>query len=298
MNVLLRWILLNSRYLLIIVLLVSGFCMYWFAVTPLHSSIPPDSIYLAVGPSLKEGEFIRMYQFRFEARITSNTINIDGTVEFYTQSRAHFFDFYLPFVVTNSTAESRTMSIRTEIYRDAVDERCSLVHVNMNSDEGLHLFNVTISVKELVAMSGIGEDRIILTFGYPGMKSARFQSLENFFERATIDISGLIPLTVTIIVDEHHFFTSDTYPPPNVEYLTTNTRIATWLIDFAGPLSNYYRSIDCTTRREDYFQARQFLLFFSGVIVSLGASALVILRGSPYLWYRRIRRKLLQIIGL
>jgi hypothetical protein len=293
---LVRWILLNWRHLLIIVLLVSGFCMYWFAVTPLHSSIPPDSIYLAVGPPLKEGELIGMDQFRFEARITSNTINIDGTVEFFTQSRAHFFDFYLPFVVTNSTAESRTMSIRTEIYRDAVDERCSLVHVNMTSDEGLHMFNVTISVKELVAMSSIGEDRIILTFGYPGM-SARFRSLDRFFEQATTDISDLIPITVTIIVDEPYFFTSNTYPPPEVEYLTSDERIATWLLEFSGPLGNYYRSIDCTTRREDYFQARQFLLFFSGVIVSLGASALVILRGSPYLWYRRIRRMVLKIIG-
>jgi len=76
-----------------------------------------------------------------------------------------------------------------------------------------------------------------------------------------------------------------TYPPPAVLYLTAQHRIATWLVDFSGPLSNYYRSIDCTVTHVSESQTRQLLVFLSGILVGSGVSIFCAWMG--WAWLRK-----------
>jgi hypothetical protein len=225
-------------------------------------------------------------------------------VDFFTSSRIHYFDFYLPFVVREVHNESSTMRLGTTVHNDTVDGTCSLVHANVYAEPGLHNFRFDIRVQELAAVKSFGEDRIILTFGYPAT-SERFRSLEHYIPEGSVGISDLTPFAVTIAVDERHFFSSNTYPPPDVEFLTSPSRIATWLIQFSGPLSNYYRSVDCTVTMPLYLQMRPFLILISGALMSLGFTILVrtyvpeanrSFSMSLWYWRMRTRHKILQAI--
>ena len=287
-----------------LLLLLLSPAVYLIATTPFHENIPPDPIYLSVGARLKENDVIQIQQFRFWVDLANDTIEIDGSVGFFTASRIRYFDFYLPFVVHEVYNESSTMRFDTTIYRDTVDGTCSLVHADIYAEAALHNFRFRIYVQELTAVKSFGEDRIILTFGYPSM-SERFRSLEHHIPEGSVGISDLTPLTVTIVVGEQYFFSSNTYPPPDVEYLTSPSRIATWLIQFSGPLSGYYRSVDCTVTMPLYLQLRPFLILISGALMSLGFTILVrtyvpeaARSFSTSLWYLRMRtrHKILQAI--
>jgi hypothetical protein len=235
--------------------------------------IPQDPIYLTVGPILREDDRVKITQFRFIANISRGTIEISGEAEFSIQSQHQYFEFYLPFRVQNVLNYSPDMRIRPpDIHRDTVGGECSLVHLStIQRYLGSRAFDFVLYVEGLIAARQLGEERIILTFGYPS-DSARYESLESYVGEGSRDISQLIPLTVSIVVDERSFFSSETYPPPEVQYLTAEHRIATWLVDFSGPLSNYYRSIDCTVTHMNESQTRQFFVFLSGMLVGSGVS--------------------------
>jgi hypothetical protein len=155
----------------------------------------------------------------------------------------------------------------------------------------------------VIAVVELGQERIILTFG-SAESSHRLISMYQYRGKQPMDISRLAPFIVQLYADKTRFFSSDCYPPPGVEYLTDQHRIASWYIDFTGPLSNFYRSIDCTIVEPGGLQLRQFLIFLSGAVVAVGADILL----KPYFQgatkrksgrpsYLRMRPMLLQALG-
>jgi len=120
----------------------------------------------------------------------------------------------------------------------------------------------------------MGEETIILTFGYPG-GSSRFHAVESYLGTDAKDLSSLTPFKVTVGIERDSFFLPETYPDPEVQFLTEDQRYATWIIEFSRPLSNYYRSIHCTAMSIEDVRIRDTLLVLSVLIITLGASLFV-----------------------
>jgi hypothetical protein len=290
-----------SSYLGLILVAASLFS-FLLASLPLYPSVPVDSIYISVGPYLKQPEAFRVWQFMFTVFVATNTIDISGRLEFISQSNAHYLDFYLPYVIYNYTSNSGDMDLLTRVYH-TVDGKCSLLHTEIKErSKGAHEFSFRIHTSQLAAVSPLGEERIILTFGN-AESSYRLWPLNKYRGEQPVDMSGLTPLIVMAVIDQYHFFSSDCYPSPDVQFLKEQWRIATWQMDFSGALSSFYRSIDCTIVDPWSAPKRQVLIFVSGSVFSLGTTILLspyrerieIARG--YLLYRRIRRRILQALG-
>jgi len=256
-----------------LILIGGGIAAYWqtFATT---SSVPPDSIYLATG--LEGGrETIRtMSEFRFIAYAAESRIQIILSGQYSSGSKLHHFYFYLPFVVTfvRGQTYSDQIDIATKYYLDTVDGRCTLVIADISGKEDIWGFQIAfnIYVKELAAVRRMGEQTVILTFGFPS--SDRYWSLVGSVEENMVEISVLFPLSVTVGAGRSSFFLPSTYPDPDVEYLTEDYRFATWLLNFSGPLSSYYRSIHCTVGDSEMSKLRELYIFVSGLLIPTGVS--------------------------
>jgi hypothetical protein len=273
------------------------------ATLPSYPNTPVDSIYISVGPRLEQPEAIRVWQFIFTVFVATNTIDINGRLEFNSRSNAHYLDFYLPYIIYNYTSQMGGVDLNTRAYPDTVDGKCSLLHVDIKErSKGAHEFSFRIHTNQLATVSPLGEERIILTFGN-AESSYRLWPLNKYRGEQPVDISSLTPLIVMAVTDEHHFFSSDCYPSPDVQFLKAQWRIATWQMNFSGALSNFYRSIDCTIVDPWSAPLQQVLIFVSGSVLSLGTTMLVnpylarIETARGYLLYRRIRRRILQALG-
>lgn len=258
---------------------------------------------MSTGPIVKEGDSIRMRQLVFTARLPRDTVEIDGQVQFLTQSAVHFLDFYLPYMIRSSTGEIGSETLTPQVHADRIDMKSSMLHAEIaeNSTGGWENFSFVIHTEKLVAVSQLGQDRLILTFGN-AESSKRLRSLDEYRGKNPVDMMNLTPLTVTAVADEHQFFSSDCYPTPDVEFLHGGDRIATWWMNFSGPLSNYYRSIDCTLVDPSYIQSRELLIFASGAVFSVGVKMTIdsCLEAPTTRWlliYLRVRHKILQALS-
>jgi len=259
-------------FLAAIMMIATGVVTYWQTTNATYR-IPSDSIYLTLGPRENGKEQIRIEDdFRFIVYLDQNRINILGSVFFADKLDLHYFDFYIPFVVTrvqNSVYTEGTPNY----YVDPVRGTSSLITVTLTGVEKAHHINFDIYVKELTAIEKMGEKTVILTFGYPN--SEQFQSLSKYVGERMVEIPMLIPLKVTVGADKDSFFSSDTFPDPDVEYLVEDHRFATWLISYSGPLSNFYRSIHCTVDNPKMLQQRDSHRFASSLLISIGAAVLI-----------------------
>jgi hypothetical protein len=292
-----------ARLFLALILVTVALLSFLFASLPVYPSVPVDSIYISVGPYLKQPEAIRVWQFIFTVFVATNTIEINGRLEFDSRSNAHYLDFYLPYVISNYTGEIGDVDLDIKPYRDTVDGKCSLLHAEIKErSKGAHEFSFRIHTNQLAAVSLLGEEKIILTFGN-AESSYRLMPLNKYRGEQPVDISSLTPIIVMAVIDQYHFFSSDCHPSPDVQFLQAQWRIATWQMNFSGVLSNFYRSIDCTIADPWSAPKQQFLIFVSGSVFSAATTMLVspyrdrieIARG--YLLYLRIRRRVLQALG-
>ena len=250
-------------------LIVSGFLLFYHIAMPSYN-IPSDSILITVGPLDGDEKSIRLYDFRFIAYVNERRIKVWGYASFANDKSNNYLDIYLPFVVVSM--RSGTYSDMTvSYYKDTVDGTCSLTHVTfpINVSFYQHIVDLDIYVRDLVATRSLGEDTIILTFGWP--HSTQFQSLSKYLGQRGVEVAKLTALPVTVGVDKDYFF-SETFPDPDVEYLTKDSRFATWLIEFSGRLAGFYRSIHCTARNPITMQLREALVLVSGAIISVGVS--------------------------
>jgi hypothetical protein len=234
--------------------------------------------------------------------INDSIIEINGEVDFGSLSRNHYMDLFLPFVMYDPTIKSGSMNLTGTIHQDAKGES-SLLHIDITESGGYGSFSFRIHVGHIVAVAELGQERIMLTFGN-AESSYRLMSMNQYRGKQPMDVSTLTPFIVQLSAGNTRFFSSDCYLPPGVEYFTNQSRIASWYIDFSGPLSSFYRSIDCTIVEPRGLQLRQFLIFLSGAAVAIGANVLL----KPYfqgttegksgrLLYLRIRHKFLQALG-
>jgi len=171
-----------------ILLLCLSYYAWAQATNVSYYHIPQDPIYLTVGPILREDDRVRISQFRFIANISRGTIEIRGEADFSIQSQYQYFEFYLPFRVQNVLNYSPNIRLRPpEIHRDTVNGECSLVHLStIQPYLGSQPFDFVLYADGLIAVRQLGEERIILTFGYP--HSTSYESLESYVGEGSRDI--------------------------------------------------------------------------------------------------------------
>lgn len=276
----------SGKGLLTIGLILIGVFAYRSTVISAYR-IPPDPIYLAVGPPERVETGIKLFEFRFIAYAYENRITICTYVDFVNASKPHYFDFYLPFEVVAVSVRYNWTMITSDYHKDTVDGACSLVRANTSEAEPSMLSKrdyvyLDIYVQQLSAIERIGEKTIILSFGHPG-SSDRFNSMKGYFRQPSVELSTLIPLQVTVGADKDSFFSSETSPAPDVQFLRSEPCFATWRIEFSGPLAGYYRSIYCTAKNTKLLEMRELRVFASGILISVGVSLLVEVELRPYL---------------
>jgi len=257
---------------ILFILMIMASCGLYLWTTQTEYNVPRDPIYLTIGPTEIHPGSISVSYFRFIAYLDENRVRVYGYLYFTNRERTHSISFYLPFKVIHVSNNTYT-NVKPKVYCDLVDGSCSLIRFDMGEpDRSSYDFDFNITVTKLWSTRKMGEKTVTFAFGPP--TSARFISVMQHIERPSIEIARLDAVSVTVAAGKDYWFSSDTYPTPDAEYLTDVSRYATWLLDFRGRLGDHYRSIHCSVRDPNSMQLKDFLLLVYGLVIGSGIAFL------------------------